>query len=143
VKKVVIDTNVLVSGLLFGGNPGELITLWKERRIQPLSSRDIIEEYLRVLAYPKFRLAEEEIEYLFSQEVLPWFEVITVQSGQPFVIDDPSDDKFIWCALEGSAEAVISSDQHLLKLSSCPVPIFSPSEFLRAISRREKPAHVK
>ena len=135
-KKVVIDTNVLISGLLFGGNPGELITLWKERRIQPLSSRDIIEEYLRVLAYPKFRLAEEEIEYLFSQEVLPWFEVITVQSGQPFVIDDPSDDKFIWCALEGSGEAIISSDQHLLKLSSCPVPIFSPSEFLRAISAK-------
>ena len=132
-KKVVIDTNVLISGLLFGGNPGELITLWNERRIQPMSSRDIIEEYLRVLAYPKFRLAEEEIEYLFSQEVLPWFEVITVQSGQPFVIDDPSDDKFIWCALEGSAEAIISTDQHLLRLSSCPVPIFSPSEFLRAI----------
>jgi len=133
VKKVVIDTNVLISGLLFGGNPGELITLWKERRIQPMSSRDIIEEYLRVLAYPKFRLTEEEIEYLFSQEVLPWFEVIAVQSGQPFVIDDTSDDKFIWCALEGSAEAIISSDQHLLRLSSCPVPIFSPSEFLRAI----------
>ena len=132
-KKVVIDTNVLVSALLFGGNPGELITLWKERRIKPLSSRDIMEEYLRVMAYPKFRLTEEEIEYLFSQEVLPWFEVITVQSGQPFVIDDPSDDKFIRCALEGSAEAIISSDQHLPRLSSCPVPIFSPSEFLGAI----------
>jgi len=131
VKKVVIETNVLVSGLLFGGHPGELITLWKERRIQPLSSRDIMQEYLRVLAYPKFRLTEEEIEYIFSQEVLPWFEVIMVKPGQPFVIDDPSDDKFIWCALEGRAEAIISSDHHLLKLISCPVPIFSPSEFLR------------
>lgn len=132
-KKVVIDTNVLVSGLLFGGHPGELITLWKERRIQPLSSRDIMQEYLRVLAYPKFRLTEEEIEYVFSQEVLPWFEVIMVKLGQPFVIDDPLDDKFIWCALEGRAEAIISSDHHLLRLISCPVPIFSPSEFLRAI----------
>jgi len=131
VKKVVIDTNVLVSDLLFGGHSGELITLWKERRIQPLSSRDIMQEYLRVLAYPKFRLTEEEIEYVFSQEVLPWFEVIMVKLGQPFVIDDPSDDKFIWCALEGRAEAIISSDHHLLRLISCPVPIFSPSEFLR------------
>ena len=109
---------------------GELITLWKENRIQPLSSKEIMEEYLRVLAYPKFRLIEEEIEYLFSQEVLPYFEVITVQSGQPFVIEDPSDDKFIWCALEGGAQAIISSGQHLLSLSSCPVPILSPSEFL-------------
>jgi len=131
-----MDTNVLVSALLFGGDPGELITLWKGQRIQPLSSREIMEEYLRVLAYPKFRLTEEEIEYLVSQEVLPFFEVITVQLGQPFVIDDPSDDKFIWCALEGNAEAIISSDQHLLSLSSCPVPIFSPSEFLRMECRK-------
>ena len=131
-----MDTNVLVSALLFVGDPGELITLWKGQRIQPLSSREIMEEYLRVLAYPKFRLTEEEIEYLVSQEVLPFFEVITVQLGQPFVIDDPSDDKFIWCALEGNAEAIISSDQHLLSLSSCPVPIFSPSEFLRMECRK-------
>jgi putative PIN family toxin of toxin-antitoxin system len=136
VKRVVIDTNVLVSSLLFGGDPGEPITLWKGRRIQPLGSKEIMEEYIRVLAYPKFRLTEEEIEYLFSQEVLPWFEVITVQSGRPFVIDDPSDDKFIWCALEGQAEAIISSDKHLLRLSSCPVPIFSLSEFLRVERRK-------
>jgi putative PIN family toxin of toxin-antitoxin system len=136
VKRVVIDTNVLVSALLFGGDPGELITLWKERRIQPLSSKEIMEEYLRVLAYPKFRLTEKEVEYLFSQGVLPFFEVITVQTGQPFVIDDPSDDKFIWCALEGHAQAILSSDQHLLSLSSCPVPIFSPSEYLRLERRK-------
>ena len=134
-KRVVIDTNVLVSALLFGGDPGKLITLWKENRIQPLGSKEIMEEYLRVLAYPKFRLTETEIEYLFSQEVLPWFEVITVQSGRPFVIDDPSDDKFIWCALKGQAEAIISSDQHLLRLSSYPVPIFSPTEFLKIKGR--------
>ena len=132
-RKVVIDTTVLVSALLFGGNPGKLITLWKERYIQPLSSRDIMEEYLRVLAYPKFRLTKEEIEYLFSQELLPFFEVITVQPGQPFVTDDPWDDKFIWCALEGGAEAIISSDHHLLGIRSCPGPILSPSEFLRTL----------
>ena len=135
-KRVVIDTNVLVSALLFGGGPGGLITLWKENRIQPLSSKDIMGEYLRVLAYPKFRLTEEEIECILSQEILPYFEVITVKSAQPFVLEDPSDDKFIWCALEGNAEAIISSDQHLLSLSSCPVPIFSPSEFLRVECRK-------
>jgi len=130
VKKVVIDTNVLVSALLFGGHPGKLITLWKERRIQPLSSREIIEEYLRVLAYPKFQLTEEEIGYLFSHEVLPWFEIIEVQPGQPYVVDDPSDDKFIWCAIQGKAKAIISSDQHLLGLGSCPVPILTLLRFL-------------
>ena len=133
---MVIDTNVLVSALLFGGDPGELITLWKVNRIQPLSSKEIMEEYLRVLAYPKFRLTEEEIEYLFSQEILPYFEVITVKSGQPFVLEDPSDDKFIWCALDGGAEAIISSDWHLLRLSSCPIPIFSASAFIRVERRK-------
>ena len=132
-KKAVIDTDVLVSALVFGCNPGNLITLWKERRIQPMSSRDIMEDYRRVLAYHKFCLAEEEIEYLFSQEVLYWFEIITAQSCRSFVIDDPSDDKFIWCAREGSTEAIISNDPHLLRLSSCPAAILSPFEFLRAI----------
>lgn len=137
-KRVVIDTSVLISALLFGGDPGELIALWKERHIQPLSSKEIMEEYLRVLAYPKFGLTEEEIEYLFSQEMLPYFEVITVKSGRPFVLEDPSDDKFIWCALEGGAEAIISSDRHFLRLSSCPVPIFSPSDFLSEVSKCPK-----
>ena len=130
-KRVVIDTNVLVSALLFGGVPGQLIAQWKEYHIQPLSSKEIMEEYLRVLAYPKFCLTEEEIEYLLSQEIVPYFEVITVKSGQPFVFEDPSDDKFIWCALAGDAEAIISSDRHLLRLNSCPIPIFSPSEYIR------------
>ena len=129
-KKVVIDTNVLVSALLFGGYPGKLITLCKERHIQPLSSREIIEEYLRVLVYPNFHLTEEEIGYLLSHEVLPWFEIIGVQTGKPYVVDDPSDDKFIWCAIQVKAKAIISSDQHLLGLSSCPVPILSPLRFL-------------
>jgi putative PIN family toxin of toxin-antitoxin system len=54
IKKVVIDTNILVSALLFDGIPGKLIPLWKEKRIIPLCSKDIVDEYLRVLASLKF-----------------------------------------------------------------------------------------
>ena len=64
VKKVVIDTNVLVSALLFGGVPAQLIPLWKSRTIRPFCSRKIMDELLRVLAYPKFSLSQTEIEYL-------------------------------------------------------------------------------
>jgi putative PIN family toxin of toxin-antitoxin system len=129
-KKVVTDTNVLISALLFGGVPGALVSLWKSGRIRPLYSGDMAEEYLRVLAYPKFSLSEEEIDFLFSQEILPWFQIVAVTPDQPFVIADPSDDKFISCAVEGKADLIISGDEHLLDFTPSPVPVVSPSQFL-------------
>ena len=70
VIRVVVDTNVLVSGLLFAGQPGELVTLWKKGKIRPVCSREIVEEYLRVLAYPRFKLSETEIDFILTQEIL-------------------------------------------------------------------------
>jgi len=131
VKRVVVDSNVVVSALLFDGISGKLIPLWKGRRIQPLCSKEIIDEYVRVLAYPKFKLVESEIEFLISQEIVRWFEIVMVPPGKPLVIADPSDDKFIWCALEGRADAIISGDEHLLNLAASPIPILTPSRFLR------------
>jgi len=133
VKRVVIDTNVVVSALLFGGAPGNLIPLWKGGRIRPLCSKGIIEEYLRVLAYPKFRLTEKEIDFILSREILPWFEVVAVQGGRRFVNKDSGDDKFIWCAVEGKAETIVSGEDHLLKLKRSPVPVLSISAFLKTI----------
>ena len=133
VKRVVIDTNVLVSALLFGGVPGKLIPLWKEGHILPLYSKEIIEEYLRVLAYPKFKLTEKEIDFILSREILPWFDVVTVTAGRPFVKNDPQDDMFIWCAVAGKADTLVSGDVHLLKLKRSPVPILPVSKFLKMI----------
>ena len=131
IKRVVLDSNVVVSALLFGGISAKLIPLWKDRRIHPLCSKEIIDEYIRVLAYPKFKLVESEIEFLISQEIVRWFEIVTVSPGKRFVIADPSDDKFIWCALEGRADAIISGDEHLLHLAASPSPVLTPSLFLR------------
>lgn len=130
-KRVVLDSNVLVSALLFGGIAGKLIPLWKGRRIHPLCSKEILDEYIRVLAYPKFKLVESEIEFLVTQEIVRWFEIVTVSPGKPFVVADPSDDKFIWCALEGRADAILSGDEHLLNLAASPIPVLTPSLFLR------------
>jgi len=131
VKRVVLDSNVVVSPLLFSGISAKLIPLWKGRRIHPLCSKEIIDEYIQVLAYPKFRLVESEIEFLISQEIVRWFEIVTVLPGKPFVIADPSDDKFVWCALEGRADLIISGDEHLLNLAASPIPVLTPSLFLR------------
>jgi hypothetical protein len=131
IKSVVIDTNVLVSALLFGGVPGKLIPLWKEGRIRPKASKDIIEEYIRVLAYPKFELSEEEINFLLYYEILSYFEILRIQEGPILVSKDPSDDKFIRCAQAAGARIIISGDQHLLRLSPCgQIRILSPSDFL-------------
>jgi len=130
-KSVIIDTNVLVSALLFGGVPGKLIPLWKERIVRPKASKDIIEEYIRVLAYPKFELSEEEINFLLYYEILPFFEIIRIKEGPLLVGKDPSDDKFIRCAQAAGARIIISGDQHLLKLSPYrQIRILSPSDFL-------------
>jgi predicted nucleic acid-binding protein len=56
VIRVVFDTNVLVSALLFGGTPGKRFDLSKAGRIRSFMSREMVEEFLRVLTYPKFRL---------------------------------------------------------------------------------------
>ena len=130
IKRIVIDTNVLVSALLFNGIPGELISLWKRKIIKPLCSKDILDEYLRVLAYPKFKLIHVEIDYLLTVEILPWFHPVTVPEGKSYIKNDPQDDIFIWCAVEGKANAIISGDNHLLKMKNTPVPVLAINDFL-------------
>lgn len=131
IRSVVIDTNALVSALLFGGVPGRLVPLWKERIIRPKASKDIIEEYIRVLAYPMFQLSEEEINFLLYHEILPYFEIVRIKEGPILVVKDPSDDKFIRCAQASGARIIVSGDQHLLKLSPYgQIRILPPSHFL-------------
>ena len=132
--KVVVDTNVLVSALLFGGKPAELIPLWQGRTIGPLSSKEIIDEYLRVLTYPKFTLSEEDINFLLYREVLPYFEVIDFYSNARTVKKDSADDKFIRCAMAGKAKFIISGDHHLLAIKSYrKIKILSPADFLQKV----------
>ena len=130
--KVVVDTNVLVSAFLFGGKLGKLIPLWQRGTIRPLASKKIIDEYLRVLTYPKFKLAEKDINFLLYQEILPYFEVINVEPGPRIIKKDPEDDKFIRCALAGKAKWIISGDRHLLALKTYQkIQILTPSDFLQ------------
>jgi len=94
--RVVIDTNVVLSAILFGGIPGRLTPLWKSGRIKPIASNEIIDEYIKVLAYPKFELSEEEINYILYNEILFYFDVVVHKPGRVIIKEDPSDDKFIY-----------------------------------------------
>ena len=132
IERVVIDTNVVVSALLFGGTPGDLVPLWKGKEIKAFASRDIVDEYVRVLAYPRFGLSEDDIEYLIYEEILPYFEVASVKNVLPIVEKDPSDDKFIACAVACNSRVIISGDRHLLRMKRHgDIEIVSPSQFLK------------
>ena len=132
--KIVIDTNVIVSAILFGGIPGGLIPLWKSGRIWPLASKEIIDEYIKVLAYPKFELSEAEINYILYNEILTYFDIIQIKDSPVIIKVDPSDDKFIHCAKAGKASSIISGDQHLLSLKSYhKIKILTPAKFLEIL----------
>jgi len=108
--------------------------LWKSGRIQPLASNEIIDEYLRVLAYPKFKLSAEEINFILYHEILPHFEVVRAKLGSVIIRDDPSYDKFIRCAQAGKATFIISGDQHLIRLKSYgQVKILTATHFLEKV----------
>ena len=131
---VVVDTNVIVSALLFGGTPGRLIDLWKERRIQLFVCKEIIDEIMRVLTYPRFQLSEKEISYLIYDEILPYSEIVDIPSGPVIISRDPSDDKFIRCAVASGADVIVSGDRHLLSLKDHgDIKILTPARFLATL----------
>jgi putative PIN family toxin of toxin-antitoxin system len=129
--RVVLDTNALVSALLFSGVSSKLVSLWQNGLIAPLLSREILDEYLRVLSYPKFALSEEEIKELIQEEILPFAEVVKPKRRLRVVRRDPSDNKFLECAVAGKANVIISGDKDLLSLGRYrQIRIQSPAQFL-------------
>jgi putative PIN family toxin of toxin-antitoxin system len=132
----VLDTSVLVAGLLPGGGTGEIPGRCNTGEIRLTMSRAMLDELLRVLAYPKFRLSEGEIHYLLYAEVLPHVEIVGVRPWPAVVTADPADDMFLHCAFKARASCIVSGDRHLLRLKSYKrIKILTPSEFL---SRRAR-----
>jgi putative PIN family toxin of toxin-antitoxin system len=134
--RTVLDTNILVSALLFTGKASRLVPFLREGIVVPLVSRKIVQEYLRVLSYPKFSLTEREIQTLLHEEILPFAEVVEVSDPFPPTCRDPHDDQFLACAIAGKADAIVSGDTDLLslkKIEGCP--ILSLDVFLKSLKR--------
>lgn len=126
--RLVLDTNVLLSALLFpSGSLSWLRNAWQSEFIVPLASRVTIAELLRVLHYPKFSLTAAEREDLLA-DYLPWVESVVV-SDPPAVpwCRDPKDRPFLELALAGKADALVTGDGDLQDLASrFAVPILVP-----------------
>ena len=133
--RTVLDTNVLVSALLFPrGTVSWLRDAWRSGAILPLASRDTISELVRVLCYPKFRLAAGEREELLA-DYLPYCD--SVEAGEPPPVPecrDPFDRIFLEVALAGRADALVTGDEDLLALAAdFPVAILTPRAFAKQL----------
>ena len=125
--KVVLETNVLISSILFKGELARIVDLWKKGKIIAVISRETFNEFRTVLEYPKFRLTKGEIKAIIEEEVLPFFEIVEITSEVSGVCKDPDDDKFISCALSASADFIVSGDKDL-----CDVVIHKSIKIIKA-----------
>ncbi len=131
--RVVLDTNCIVSALLFAkGNLSWLRDAWMRQRFIPLISRDTANELIRVLNYPKFKLDKNEQEIILT-EFLPYAEVVHIEivpKNLP-TLQDPDDLIFLELAIYGNAEALITGDAHLLAVKSelGPINVLTVAEF--------------
>lgn len=115
--KVVIDTNVFVSGIFFSGPPSRILKAWQEDRIQIAASEDIITEYKRVI--DTFSVQFEDINFdPILELLLIEAELVPSYSFTEPVCEDPDDDKFLACAIASKSKYIISGDKHLLKIGN-------------------------
>lgn len=135
--RVVVDTNVFVASFLNPrGTPRQIIDLWKSGSITLCLCTEILEEYMQVLL--RFGMeGEPELEDLLNLFKSGGNIMFTAISSTLHVVaDDPSDDKFIECAAEAHAEAIITGDEHLKALKHYEgIQIIPPSEFLKLVKR--------
>lgn len=139
--RVVIDTNVIVSGILSRkGAPAELLNAWRERRFILLSSPATVAEVRAVLQYPrirhKYHLSDEDIEQtitLLEHDALLVSGDANVAGSVP---DDPKDKMFLACAMDGQADIVVSGDHHLLDLDVYrDIPMIPARQFLDQLNK--------
>ncbi len=133
--RIVLDANQFVSALLKpGSNPDLILRLVREEKALLLVSEAICAELLRVLTYPKIQKrlnCTEEILAAFIDKLRSVAVVIPGAVKLPPLAADPSDTKYLECAVEGKADFIISGDHHLTDLLVFQgIRIVDPAAFL-------------
>lgn len=126
VPRVVLDTNVVLSALVFTHGPAAgLREAWQTGRCEPLVSKATVDELIRVLGYPKFKLVADEQRELLA-DYLPWCRTVTIPAKAPRTppCRDPFDLPFLQLAVAGKADFLVTGDRDLLDIKSgllCPI----------------------
>ena len=131
--RIVLDTNVLVSGLLYPGKPRRLIDLAVRGKIEIVSSVEMIEELRDVLSREKFSLGEVE-QAKIVDFVVRLSHITILKSKFKVIKDDPDDDVVINTACDGAAEYIVSGDRTVSKLERFgKIRIVKASDMLKLI----------
>lgn len=140
--RAVFDTNVVISALVFGRRLAWLRQAWAAGMVVPVVCRPTADELLRVLAYPKLRLAPGERQALL-EDYLPFAEVVALPDplpDLPVACRDRDDAVFLQLALASGAEALVSGDAHLTELrNTAPMQVISAAELRAMLGRDDTP----
>lgn len=131
--RIVCDTNILISGILFGGKPREILHLCSSGTLDNFISSDILKEVEEVLLRPKFGLHNEQV-YEIIQLFRNTFTLVTPESRLSVITADPDDNRILEAARTAKAKAIISGDAHLLDLAIWNnIPVVSADTFIKKI----------
>ncbi len=128
--KIVLDTNVFISGVFFNGPPYQILKAWRNQEFQIVISLEILDEYHRVGEELSAQFPEVDLDpilELFTTKA----ELIEAALLDEAVCDDSDDDKFFACAIAGGANLIVSGDKHLLKMAGYQgIAVVRPRQFI-------------
>ncbi len=128
--KVVLDTNVVVSGIFYSGPPSDILRAWEQRRFRLVLTLPIFEEYKDVAVRIGVHFPAININRLMDLIIVESDLCSPVALAHP-VCTDPKDDKFIAAAIGGKADVIISGDKHLLEVSGYHgISVLTPRVFI-------------
>ena len=127
--RIVLDTNVFISGAFFSGPPSAVLRACIKGDIQPVLSVEILQEYERVAQLFLKDSGDVDVARLIAALLTVSLLVEAPELEAP-ICRDPADDKFLSCALAGAAEVLVTGDKDLLSLAgSFAIPILRPKDF--------------
>lgn len=131
--KAVLDSNIFISGILFGGNPRKIIDLVIEGKIRLCISSDVLKEIKEVLERDKFGFSSDITRQIII-EIESLSEFITPVKKHSVVTRDSDDNAIIDCAIEADADYIITGDNDLLSLKEYKnIKIISAADFMNII----------
>jgi putative PIN family toxin of toxin-antitoxin system len=116
--RVVLDTNVLISAIAFGGIPRRILESVLSGTIELCTSEALVEELRGVLQRPKFGLSPQLVQTIISEltAVASW---VVPEKRHSLIDVDPADNEVLDCAVAAEADYIVSGDAHLLRLEKC------------------------